>query len=196
MQKYLLLALSSFLVLLVVGCAQQQSAPAATAAQPEFRTTSTIKDIMDSIVDPNADFIWESVETVVSAKGIDEKRPRTDEEWKEVRRHAVALLEATNLLQIPGRHVAKPGEKADDPKVELDPEQIEELINKDRAAWNKHAHALHDATSEVLKFIEMKDADGVLNSSDKIDTACENCHLQYWYPNEKGPEGAAPKSGN
>src|SRR5262245_51817860 len=93
MQKYLLLALSSLVVLMVVGCAQQQSAPASTAPQPEYRTTATIKDIMDSIVDPNADFIWESVETVVSAKGIDEKRPRNDEEWKEVRRHAIALLE-------------------------------------------------------------------------------------------------------
>jgi hypothetical protein len=30
--------------------------------------------------------------------------------------------------------VAKPGVKADDPKVELVPEQIEEKIGKDRAA--------------------------------------------------------------
>jgi hypothetical protein len=194
MQKYLLLVLSSFLVLLVVSCAPQKTEPA--AQHPEYRTTATIKDIMDSIVDPNADFIWESVETVVSAKGIEEKRPRNDEEWKEVRRHAIALLEATNLLQMPGRHVAKPGEKADDPKVELGPEQIEDLINKDRASWTKHAQALHDATMEVLKTIDAKDADALLNNSDKIDTACENCHLQYWYPNEKGAAEAAQKSGN
>ena len=194
MQKYLLLALMS--TILLAGCNQQQTATPATV-QPEYRMTATIKDIMDSIVDPNADYIWESVETIVSAKGVEERMPRTDEEWKQVRRHAIGLLEATNLLQMPGRRVAKPGEKADDPKVELGPEQIEELINKDRASWYKHAQALHDATMEVMKFIEMKDAPGLLNTSDKIDTACENCHLQYWYPNERKPEAApSQKSGN
>ena len=89
------------------------------SGRPEYSTTATIKDIMDSIVDPGADGIWGAVETVVSAKGVEEKQPHTDEEWKEVRRKAIMLLEATNLLQMPGRHVAKPGEKADDPKVEL-----------------------------------------------------------------------------
>ena len=54
---------------------------------------------------------------------------------KQVRNHAIMLLEATNLLQIPGRHVAKSGEKANDPNVELSPEQIEDSINKSRTAF-------------------------------------------------------------
>src|SRR5678815_5205302 len=108
-----------------------------------------------------------------SAKGVEEKQPHTDEEWKEVRRKAIALMEATNLLQMPGRKVAKPGEKADDPKVELGPEQIQALIDKDRGAFNKFAQALHDATMESFKAIDAKDAEGVLNTGDKIDTACE-----------------------
>jgi len=66
-----------------------------------------------------------------------------DEEWKQVRNHAIMLLGATNLLQMPGRRVAQPGEKANDPNVELAPDQIEAAINKDRAAWINHAHNLH-----------------------------------------------------
>lgn len=191
MRKYLVI-----LVLLVSACAQQPAPPPAQP-QPEYRTTATVKDIMDSIVDPGADYVWESVETIVSARGIEEKMPRTDEEWKQVRRHAIMLLEATNLLQIPGRHVAKPGEKADDPKVELAPDVIEEMINKDRASWNKFAQALHDATMAVFKAIEAKDAQALLNNGDQIDTACEKCHLQYWYPEENKPAAApSQKSGN
>src|SRR5262245_31585787 len=110
MQKYVLVALSSILVLLVGACAQQAPPPA--QPQAEYRTTATVKDIMDSMVDPGSDYIWDAVETVVSAKGVEEKKPRTDEEWKEVRRHAIMLLEATNLLQIPGRHVAKADRKS------------------------------------------------------------------------------------
>src|SRR5437762_3411666 len=157
MRTYLLLASAIVLVCLAACTAQEPAQPQAPAqVQPEYRMTGTIKDLMDSLVDPGSDYIWDSVETIVSAKGVEEKFPKTDEEWKQVRRHAIMLLEATNLLQMPGRHVAKPGEKADDPKVELAPEKIEELINKDRASWMKYAHGLHDATMEAFKAIEAK----------------------------------------
>ena len=115
------------LLLFVAGC-QQPQPQAPPPPQAEYRTTATVKDIMDALVDPGSDYIWDSVETIVSAKGTEEKAPHTDEDWKQVRNHAIMLLEATNLLQIPGRHVAKPGEKADDPKVELSPDQIEAEI--------------------------------------------------------------------
>lgn len=177
---------AGLLALLISACTSQQPQPQSQTAQPqpEFRTTATIKDIMDSMVDPGADYIWESVQTIVSEKGVENKAPKTDEEWKEVRRRAIMLLEATNLLQIPGRHVAKPGEKADDPKVELAPEQIEELINKDRASFNKFAGGLHEATMMSLSAIDEKNPDKLLDVGNAIDEACEKCHLQYWYPNE------------
>src|SRR5262249_43607826 len=120
--------LSATVIAMFCNSCSQQKPQAQQQTQAEYRTAATVKDIMDSMVDPGADYIWDSVETVVSAKGIEEKAPHTDEEWKNVRRHAIMLMEATNLLQIPGRHVAKPGEKADDPKVELAPDQIEEKI--------------------------------------------------------------------
>jgi len=179
---------ATVLMVLIISCARQQ--PQTQQQSAEYRTTATVKDIMDSMVDPGADFIWDSVATVVSAKGIEEKYPRTDEEWKEVRRRAVMVMEATNLLQIPGRHVAKPGEKADDPKVELAPEQIEDMISKDRASWIMYAHGLHDATMQAFKAIEDKDKDKLLDVGNAIDEACEKCHLQYWYPNERKPESA------
>lgn len=185
------IALAGALLALTGSCAQQQTQQTQqTQAQPEaeYRPTATVKDIMDALVDPGSDYIWDSVETVVSAKGTEEKAPRTDEDWKAVRNHAIMLIEATNLLQMPGRHVAKSGEKADDPKVELSPEQIEGLINKDRAAWIKYAHGLHDATMKTLEAVDAKDKDKLLDVGNDIDEACEKCHLQYWYPNEKRPD--------
>jgi hypothetical protein len=182
-------ALLSVSMIAAAACARQQTAQN-QQPQAEYRPTATVKDIMDSMVDPGSDYIWDAVETVVSAKGVEEKAPHTDEEWKEVRRHAIMLIEATNALQIPGRHVAQAGEKADDPKVELPPEQIEELINKDRAAWINYAHGLHDAASATLAAIDAKDSQKLLDVGNAIDEACEKCHLQYWYPNERKPEAA------
>src|SRR5215510_1611300 len=95
--------LSVLLLAFTSACSSNQSAGPSASPQAEFRTTATIKDIMDSLVDPSADEIWESVATVVDASGVHDKYPRTDEEWKTVRRDAIRLLEATNLLQMPGR---------------------------------------------------------------------------------------------
>jgi hypothetical protein len=192
MARFMKISLITVLFALA-GCTSEQpkqDAQKPADPQPEYRLTATVKDIMDALVDPGSDYIWDSVETTVSAKGVEEKAPKTDEDWKQVRNHAIMLLEATNLLQMPGRHVAKSGEKADDPKVELGPEQIETLINNDRAAWIKYAHGLHDATMKTLEAAEAKDKDKLLEVGNDIDEACEKCHLQYWYPNEKRPESA------
>ena len=161
--------------------------------QPEYRPTATIKDIMDSTVDPSADFLWDSVATVVTTTGTEERAPRTDEEWTNVRRRAIQLVEATNLLQIPGRHVARPGEKSANPGIELGPEEIETVINQDRASWINFAHGLHDAVVPALKAIEAKDVQALSDAGEKIDTACENCHLKYWYPNQEESLKAALK---
>jgi len=156
---------------------------------------ATVKDIMDSAVDPSADYIWESLGTEVSAEGVKEKRPSNDDEWKEERRKAVLLVEAANLLLMPGRKVAKAGEKAENPEVELSPEQIEALIAKDRPQFVKLAQDFQQTAIEQLKAVDEKNIQDMLKAGGDLDTKCENCHKVYWYPNDpafKQPEGGAP----
>ena len=142
-------------LVLIAACqkpAETAAAPAPAAAPPpEYTPTATVKDLMQSVVDPNADVVWLAVTTVQSNKGTVETRPKTDEEWTKVRHGAVALMEASNLLMVPGRHVAKPGEKSETPGVELEPSEMEALINKDLAAWRKRAHGLHEAGAAALR---------------------------------------------
>ncbi len=95
-----------------------------------------------------------------------------------MRHGAVTLMEAANLLMIPGRRVARPGEKSETPGVELEPEEMDALIAKDRAAWNARATRLHDAVSEVVAAIDAKDGNKVFELGEKIEEACENCHKQ------------------
>jgi signal transduction histidine kinase len=95
-------------------------------------------------------------------------------------------MEASDLILIPGRHVAAPGEKEQDPNVNLSPEKIEALINADRASWVKMAHDLHDSVLPALKAIDAKDAMALSDAGAAIDKACEDCHLKYWYPKGAG----------
>ena len=176
-------------LLTVSACQSSAStpAPAPAPAQPVYAPTATIKDIMLSIVDPAAHVVWLSVTTVQSSAGTVDTAPKNEEEWKKVRQGAIALTEAANLLMMPGRHVAGPGEKSETPGVELEPSEMEELIKKDRGAWEMRATKLHEAGLAVLQAIDAKDSQKVFEVGEQIEQACENCHRQYWYPNEQIP---------
>lgn len=176
------------MVLTAAGCNRgtEATAPAA-AAMPPFVTEHTIKDLMLNVIDNNADVVWLSVTTVASDKGLVETRPTSDEEWTKVRQAAIALAESANLLMIP-RRTARPGEKSIVPGVELEPEEMDALINKDRPAFYEHAKALYNAAMLAANAAEKKDADKIFEVGETIELACENCHKTYWYPNEKIPE--------
>lgn len=141
---------------------------------------------MSSMIDPSADVLFESVATIGDEKGIREIAPQTDEEWLNVRQRAIVLIEAPNLLLTPGRAVAGPNETSRVAGVELEPAQIQALIDADRLAFITHARSLQDAAMLALKAIDARSKDALFAASERIDTACENCHLRYWYP------GAAP----
>ena len=117
------------LCLAITACTNGEVPP----GSPALARPATIKDIMDSMVDPSGDFLFESVVQIADENGIREIAPQTDEEWEEVRHHALVLLEAPNLLVMDGRKVARSGEKAENPDVELQPEEIQAMIDGDRA---------------------------------------------------------------
>src|SRR5215471_852880 len=188
MKIYRWLLFSVFLALLT-ACSKPKP------AEPALVHTATIKDIMDSMVDPSGDFLFESVQEIADEKGIREKAPQTDEEWEEVRHRAFILVEAPNLLTMEGRVVAHPDEKSKNPQVELQPEEIQKLVDSDRPSFIRRARRLQDAATLALKAADAKDKDALFKAIDSVDKACENCHLHYWYPNDKRAQQAAKEDG-
>ena len=167
------------------------AAEATTTAPPSpIAPVGTVKQIMKGIVDPSSKAIWDAVSTESGPKGDIEKAPKTDEEWATLEGQALTLAEVANLLKMPGRVVAKPEEgssKSQPDAPELTPVQIEEKINKDRAAWDKRADALRETAIKAIAAAKAHDKDAVLNVGEEIDNACESCHKVYWYPDEKIP---------
>ena len=188
MRIYLSLPLLAFFV---VACAQAPPPPRAT----ELLRPATIKDIMDSMVNPSGDFVFESVQQIADEHGISEKAPKTDAEWEEVRRHLFVLLEAPNLLTMEGRKVARPEDRSKNPEVENQPEEIQRLVDADRPSFVRRARRLQDAAAVAMKAVDAKDKTALFHAIDGIDRACEGCHLNYWYPNDKRARKAAKEDG-
>ena len=182
------------LALVIAACSQNQAPPAAAAAAPQmpYQPDASIQDLMENVVDHNADILWESVAVISSEKGVEERQPRTDADWAQVRAAAVGLSEATNLLMIPGRKVVHEGKTLQDSEVEgiLKADQIQALIDGDRVKFASKAMALHAAARAAVDAIDAKDVTKLSDVGGAIDEACEQCHTTYWYPNQATPAEA------
>jgi hypothetical protein len=167
---------------LYAGCSAAAPTEAPPADSP-FRPVATVREVMNSVIDPSVDVVWNSVGSDIDHQGLKDRGPATDEDWAEVRRHALIVSEAANLLLVPDRPVARPGEPSLAPGVELTPEEIRSLIDKNPDAWNSYVLQLQDSLKPALAAIDKKDTEALFNAGEQIDTTCENCHGVFWYPN-------------
>jgi hypothetical protein len=143
---------------------------------------SSIKDLMESIIDPSADTLWGAVGTIVDNEGVHELVPKTQEEWLDVRRAAVRMIEGANLLMMPDREAAPAGTKSEVPGVELEPAQITALIKKKRKSFDAFAKELQVLGSDALRASEAKNPMLLMDTGARMENVCESCHQAFWYP--------------
>lgn len=203
--------LAAALTTLLIGCQEKvapkelpsaaavpPAAPAATVTPAMLKPVAGISDIMANEVDPAADALWESVGTVVTRSGTKNNHPTTDKQWDELRVHAVVLIEAANLLLMDGRRVAREGvQKIEDQGTpgNLSAEQSQKLIDENRSSFASFATALRTVGEQMLKAIDTKNPNDLMEAGAALDEVCEGCHLKFWYPGQKIPRfpGEAPE---
>ena len=170
------------------GVASAVLVDASGTAASEPQVYSSIRELMDSIIDPSADAIWGAAGTIVDKdQGVVDLFPKTEAEWLDVRRAAVRILEGGNLLMMPGRKAAPAGAKSETPGVELEPAEITALINKNRNGFDSFARALQAAGVEAVRASEAKDTDLLMDVGARMEDVCEGCHQTFWYPQQKQP---------
>jgi hypothetical protein len=146
---------------------------------------STVKDLMESIIDPSADTLWGAAGTVIDKQGTQDLSPKTPEQWLDVRRAAVRIIEGANLLMMPGREVAPVGTRSEAPGVELEPAEITALIKKKRKSFDAFARALQVLGLEALRASEAKNVPLLEDIGGRMEDVCESCHQTFWYPQAK-----------
>ncbi len=169
-----------FVLALIAQCASKPAPP----PPPELTPIVSVEELMENIVEPTADVIFDSVVTTVTASGTVEVKPTTEEDWLKVQRAALLLAETTNLLKMQ-RQIAPPAAAPAGVGPELSPAQMQAKVDGDRAQWGTYADALRDVAIRGIAVAKAKNVEGVFQLGSELDTACENCHLEYWYPGDK-----------
>jgi hypothetical protein len=121
---------------------------------PPFKPVADTKLLMQAVIDPTADEIWDAVRTIVTAEGTEEIRPRTSAEWDAVRNHAVALAESGNLLMMVPRA-------------------------KDGGEWMQRAQELIETSERAIRAAEARNAEQLFNAGGDIYESCSGCHQKY-----------------
>jgi len=120
----------------------------------EAAAVATVKQVMDGIVTPAAGKVFESVATIVTVEGTEDRQPRTEAEWSLVGANAAALIEAGNLLMMGDRL-------------------------KDKDEWMTMTRAMMDAAIVSMKATEARDPEALLNSGEALNESCDTCHVKY-----------------
>ena len=121
---------------------------------PALTPVATVQQLMNGMMQPAAEVVFSAVMTDVTAAGVTEIQPRTDEEWARVGTSAATLAESGNLLMLGDRAV-------------------------DRGDWIVMSQALVKASTAVMAAVAAKDPDKVLMMGSELNTTCDNCHQRY-----------------
>jgi hypothetical protein len=173
-------------IVLISSCARQSETHSTEAPLSSLKVTASIQELMQSIVDPSADGVWDAVGTTLTRKGSEVRQPHTDEEWKQVRLRALALIEGTNLLMMDGRRLIPANGRILDEGSEgvLTTVQAEENFNKEHTTFVQFARALNDVGQQMLRAIDERNPDKMSEIGEVMDEVCESCHMKFWYPKQ------------
>lgn len=162
------------------------AAQGAPANVPPYAAQITVQDLMNQIIDPEADVIWNATGSVSTKEGTVERYPKTEADWEAQRRAVLRLLEASNLLLIPDRKVTDTAFESAGPGV-FSSAEVQHEVDARRAVFNGMALNLRGAAQQLLKATDTRDVKSLLVLGNTLDQACEGCHKTFWYPNEKVP---------
>ena len=151
---------------LVAACSPGK--PAATAGA-KLNTDLPMTEFMGHFVDPAAFMYWNNSGTVIDEKGEHSRYPTTDEGWDILVTGATMLVEAGNVLQLPGRTRA--------------PE----------AEWNKYAQMLSERALIARAAAEKHDQKAVFDEGGRVYEVCVACHERFIIEPQLKAEGA-PKA--
>jgi len=142
--------LAPLFLFISISCSSQPPAP----ALPPFDTSVSVKDLMENVMDPAADVVWESVGTIMTKEGTFERVPANDDEWNRVKAGAITLVETGNLLLIPARTGGS-------------------------EEWVSLAQAMIAQSKRAIKAAEDHDKQATFDIGADIYESCVNCHKRF-----------------
>ena len=140
-------AIAFALAATVAGCSRSPE-------PPPFKAIVETKDLMEDLMERQADIVWGATGSIVTADGVEERHPKNEEEWQAVKAAAVNLTETGNLLLIPSRA-------------------------QDSGPWTKNVQAMMAQGQRMIEAIDRRNTKDMFDVGSDLYDTCTNCHMHY-----------------
>jgi hypothetical protein len=125
------------------------------AAAPTYVKAHDIKQLMATIVQPQADVFWRSSGSVMDEQGEHDLTPTTEERWLAARSASATVAEMGNLLQTP-------------------------LYAEGRGAdWIQFSKALVEIGMRAEQAVAARNSDAMFEVGGTMYNVCSACHQAY-----------------
>ena len=144
------------LLFALAGCgpSKQAASPIEQTGSSPFKLSGDVKHIMQWVLDPAVDGVWDSAGSIITAAGTRELAPTTDEGWLAVEHSAAVVAASGNLLLMPGRAV-------------------------DDEGWRNISQGLVEAGLLAQAAAKNQDSDALFDAGGQIYRVCKACHSVY-----------------
>ena len=156
--------------------------------QAEQPKQLTFHEIMKDHVDKNADELWDMTNKWIGEQaGLDPSKMK-DADWDKLADKADAVQQAAlSITTLNPVVVVKPGVKLSDEGLPYGHTgaQVQARVDKDPQHLKDMAGVLAQHMADLSKAARAHDAARAGTLIDQLDGVCEDCHLDYWYPDQK-----------
>ena len=143
---------TGLLTLLVLGACGADAGDSADAGS--FELVADVGQLMNTILEPAADFYWDAVGWIIDENGTLAIAPSSDEEWELVRNAAYVMAESGNLLMMQGR-------------------------GADDETWGAMSLAMVQVGRLAIEAAEAKNTAAVFDAGAEVYAVCSACHARY-----------------
>jgi hypothetical protein len=171
---------------------------AACQQQPQAQAESTVHAIMKDKVDANADALWDLTNPALNNDATLNPAKIDDARWAQIAQRAQAVADAAGeLASLKTLKLVEPGQKiADQDLVGGDPpDAVQANLDRNPTDFRQFAGALQAHMNDVVAYSKAHDAKKLSPLIDQLDGVCENCHLEFWYPDQRAYIEKIRKSG-
>jgi hypothetical protein len=161
---------------------------AACNKQPEQPKPLTLHEVMKDEIDANADKLWDLTNPALGDEAQLIPSKISDETWTQIEDRANKVKAgADTLVTMYPIIVAKPGVKIADEDVPYGDSaaSVQANIDRDADKLRQFAGVLAQHMADLATAARKHDAARAGQLIDQLDGVCEDCHLEFWYPDQK-----------
>lgn len=160
----------------------------ATAGNPPEPAAPNLHQLMKNVVAVQTQVVWDIGNQAQDDKGNPDASKVKPGDWGRLLQASAQVKQAAQSLATAKRvQAAGRGEKL---QSEGEPgafgaKEVQAVIDAKPEVFRAFARALVASMDSVTAAARAKDATKLFDASGAIDQICEDCHVQFWYPNQK-----------